>query len=101
MTETRGSSLFWFLVGIIVGGGLVFFLATKEGKRIMAKLNLDSQEIEKIRRFLENVAEGERVEVLTSNGKAVDKESEIGEVKELQEQKRLFGHRFFKKKKTS
>jgi len=100
MSEERGSSFFWFLVGIILGGGLVFFLATKEGKRILAKLNLDSQEIEKIKKFLENVVEEEQAEVATLNGKTVDQEPNVGETRELEEQGRLFGHRFFKKKKT-
>jgi hypothetical protein len=100
MSEERGSSFFWFLVGIVLGGGLVFFLATKEGKRILERLNLDSQEIEKIKRFLENIAEGEQAEVTTSDGETVDQEPNIGETRAIEERGRLFGHRFFKKKKT-
>lgn len=103
MSEERGSGLFWFLVGMLIGGGLVFFLATKEGKRILAKLNLDNQEMEKIRNLLDsiNIADRERGEVVSSNGQEYYQDIRPAESNKSEESGHLFGHRFFKKKKAS
>ncbi|OGD86342.1 hypothetical protein A2Z23_00325 [Candidatus Curtissbacteria bacterium RBG_16_39_7] len=100
MSEERGTFLFWFLAGLVAGGGLVFFFSTKEGKRILARLNLEGQEIEKIKKFLKNIAEEEQTEITTSNGETVEEKQDVGEIRKLEERGRLFGHRFFKKKKT-
>jgi len=101
MREEQGSSFFWFLIGLLFGGGLVFFLATKEGKKILSRINIDQQEIEHIKKIFENVTQEEAINSLDSNGGLVNSELELKNTKTLDEQKYLFGHRFFKRKKPS
>jgi len=100
MSEGRSSSFFWFLIGMIIGGGLVFFLATREGKRILSRLNLDDQEIERIKKFFEDSVEEKQVEMTALNGRSSNQEFDVGKISELENKNQIFGHRFFKKKRT-
>lgn len=93
MNENK-NSLAPFTLGLLAGAGLVFFLATKRGRTILERLLEDKEgTVLKVRDFLADVEREEK-----TNGESQEAK-EYDHIKDIQEKGRLFGHRFFRKKK--
>lgn len=93
MNENKNSFSFPFLLGLFFGAVLVFFLATKKGRKILNDFLEERNFEEKLQEFIKNFEEREEI-----NGKS-DIPKEHDHIRNLQEKGRLFGRRFFRGKK--
>lgn len=94
MSENKNSFSLPFLFGLFVGAALVFFLATKKGRKILNDFLDEENFQEKLQEFIKNFEEREEI-----NGQS-DMLKEHDHIKDLQEKGRLFGRRFFRGKKS-
>jgi len=107
MNNNQGNKFFdGFLWGAIIGGGAVFLLGTKKGKKILKMITEEGveglSEILEAQMDEENLGEdGEEIEdapeepLLRGNGVSKDSQS-----KEPQEEVKPFRKRFFRKKSS-
>lgn len=95
MSENK-NSFSPFILGFLTGAAFIFFTSTKRGKEILEQFleNKEGASL-RIREFIEEFSEKKE-----SNGYS-EEQNELDHIRQIQEKGRIFGHRFFRRKKVS